>query len=173
MVEISMKTYWHSIGDDMFARVMMHNTRLREGFLLTGAALAALLPEGSIISPYSSFTNERPKEDMWEDLRFKNFPHLPSRKNALFLFEDELSLQIAEKKWWPGQSRKNLSAQVVDGSSIHKADSNWLDCTEEAWERNANAYWSGLTTPEPIFEVVVQGQIYFPDWQEFPLNPFE
>jgi hypothetical protein len=29
-------------------------------------------------------------------------------------------------------------------------------------------YWSGLQTDDPIFEVVVQGQVYFPDWGTFP-----
>ena len=145
----------------------MHNTRLRKGYLYTGEQLSGIDP-GMILSPYTAFTSERRKEDVWEAVRKQEFPRLPSRHDALFLFENEADLQKAWIKWWNGQSRRTLRAQIVEGALVHKADSRFLDCHESEWEENARRYWSELQTEDPIFEIVVQGRLYFPDWETFP-----
>jgi hypothetical protein len=165
--ELLGKEYLHSVGDDLFARLMMHNTRLRKGCLYTGDVLSGIHP-GAIISPYATFTSEKHKEDVWESVRSLEFSSLPSRREALFLFENEADLQKAPNKWWSGQSRRTLRARIARGSLVHKADSRLLDCYENEWEENARRYWNGLQTDEPIFEVVVQGRVYFPDWESFP-----
>jgi hypothetical protein len=117
-----MITYLHSVGDDLFARVMMHNTRLRKGHLYTGDVLAYIDP-GMIISPYFAFNSEMLKEDVWESVRGQEFPICPSRRQALFLFENEDDLQKASSKWWRGQYRRTLKAHIVDDRLMHKADS--------------------------------------------------
>jgi hypothetical protein len=165
--ELLGKEYLHSIGDDLFARLMMHNTRLRKGCLYTGDLLSDIHP-GEIISPYTTFTSEQRKEDAWESVRNLEFLSLPSRREALFLFENEADLQKASSKWWSGQSRRALRARIVRGSLAHKADSRLLDCYEGEWEENARRYWRGLQTDEPIFEIVVQGVVYLPGWESFP-----
>lgn len=165
-----MKPYWHSIGDDIFASIMMNNTRLCKGFLSTGDLLSSIIPPGAIISRYSNFTNEKPKEDVWEKVRLESVPHLPTRKDALFLFDDEIFMRRALESWWAGQNRQILRAHVLaEKSKLHRADAKWLDCTKEKWGENAHAYWSGVATDDPIFEVVVQGIVIFPDWETFPL----
>jgi hypothetical protein len=121
-----------------------------------------------IISPYASFTSEKPKEEVWESVRHRQFPELPSRHEAFFLFETEGDLQKASRKWWSGQTRQVLRAQIIHGALVHKADSNFLDSSQNEWEASAKAYWSSLETDEPIFEIVVQGCVYFPDWKTFP-----
>lgn len=164
-----MSNYIHTISNDVFANIMLHNTRLRKGYLPTGDALESIWPEGCIISPYSSFTNEQEKEEKWETVRKKEFPNLPSRKNALFLFDDKNSLEAAMTSWWSGQKRLELTAQIPEGAKIHKADAKLLDCNMCDYDQNAHAYWSGDTTDKPIFEIVVQGIVFFPDWESFPM----
>jgi hypothetical protein len=70
--ELLGKEYLHSVGDDLFAWLMMHNTRLRKGCLYTGDLLSGIHP-GQIISPYATFTSEIRKEDAWEACVIWNF----------------------------------------------------------------------------------------------------
>lgn len=149
--------------------MMLHNTRLREGILPTGNILNGFLPSGTIISPYTFFNSQPRKEEAWESIRVNDFPDLPSRRDAIFLFENETDLENANQKWWPGEPRRSLQAVIIDGSLLHKADTSLLDCLEDAWESNARTYWSGDQTENPLFEVIVQGAIYFPEWKSFPM----
>jgi hypothetical protein len=151
---------------------MMHNTRARKGFLPTRDAFAGFVSDGTILSPYTAFTSESAKEDAWETVRAQQFPGLPSRRDALFLFESEADLQKASEKWWADQPRRVLKAQVTEGAALHKADSRLLDSTEGQWEENARRYWCGVQTDDPVFEVVVQGVVYFPEWETFQLFAF-
>lgn len=166
------RTYLHSIRDDMFGKVMLHNVRLGKGYLRTGGALAGFTPHGAILSPYTAFNSEKAKEDVWETVRIQQFAGLPSRRDALFLFESGADLQKASVKWWAGQPRRTLKAQITEGAALHKADSRLLDSTEDQWEENAQRYWRGLQTDDPIFEVIVQGVVCFPEWETFPLLAF-
>jgi hypothetical protein len=52
---------------------MMHNTRLRKGYLYTGEELAGIHP-GASISPYTTSTSEKHKEGVWESVRSEEFP---------------------------------------------------------------------------------------------------
>lgn len=163
-----MTEYFHSIPINQFGAMMLNNVRLRSGFLLTGEIQQAL-PKGSVISPYTSFNSEQEKEKTWEDIRQKNFPNLPSRSNALFLFDDMSDLNKASELWWKDSLRKTLNAIVLPESKTHKADSKWLNCTEDTYSENASHYWQSEATSDPIFETVVQGIVYFPEWNDFPL----
>jgi hypothetical protein len=114
----------------------MHNTRLHMGYLYTGALLSGIHP-GMIISPYTAFTSERHKEDVWESVRSREFPSRPSRRDALFLFDNEDDLRKATSKWWSTQSRHALRVNIVQGSLMHRADSQLLDCDTDDYEENA------------------------------------
>jgi hypothetical protein len=160
--------FWHSIPNDTFGATMLHNTRLRRGWLPSGGLMRPHLPDGAIASPYSSFTSERPKEDVWEEVRRLSFPGCPSRREALFLFDDETSLQGAQDFWWPNQPRRLLAVRVAAESALHRGDARWLDGREESWRERARDYWGGKRTDLPIIEVVVQGIVFFPDWESFP-----
>lgn len=160
---------YHSISDDIFATIMLNNTRLKKGFLHTAEVMRSFMPEGTIASPYSYLTAEKPKENVWEEVRASQFSSLPSRDGCLFLFEDEDSYNKACKIWWPNQNRRKLIAEIVKGSIVHRGDVKWLDATEPNWRNNAAAYWRGETTQDPLFELVVQGAVFFPEWEKFPL----
>jgi hypothetical protein len=161
-------TYLHSVRDDLFGRVMLHNTRGHKGYLPTRDALAGFVTDGTILSPYTVFNSERAKEDVWEAVRVQQFPGLPSRRDALFLFESEADLEKASERWWAGQARRTFKTHITEGAALHKADSRLLDSTEDQWEENAQRYWRGAQTDDPILEAVVQGVIYFPEWETFP-----
>lgn len=166
------RTYWHVIGDDVHAGMMLNNTRLRKGMLWTGEIMRQILgplqSKHMIISPYATFNTQPQKEKIWEDIRLSEYPNLPSRREALFLFETKDDLERASQKWWPGRPRRCLQAVVQQGF-VHKADACLLDCFEPEWPDKARAYWSGGRTADPLFEVVVQGAIYFPEWETFPM----
>jgi hypothetical protein len=51
---------------------------------------------------------------------------------------------------------------------MHKADSLWLNARAEQFEENAEKYWEGEMTESPFPEVIVNGALYFPDWESFP-----
>lgn len=167
------KTYLHSVPDDLFGITMLHNTRGRKGYLPTRDAMVGFgMDNGEILSAYTTFTSESAKEDVWDTIRVQQFPSLPSRRDALFLFDSEMDLQRASEKWWAGQRRRTLKVHISEGAALHKADSRLLDSTEDQWEENAQRYWRGLQTDAPIFEVIVQGVVYFPEWEMFPMLEF-
>lgn len=163
--------YFHVIGFDCFAKMMMHNTKLREGLCPSGSVLAPFMPEGTIISPYSSFNDNQGKEAVWERIRRSGFPNLPSRIGALFLFDGEAAMEKARQNWWPHRECMYLEVEIRDGTT-HRADAQWLNSPERQWEESAHAYWSGTATADPIHEVLLHGYAYFPEWQTFELGNF-
>lgn len=72
------------------------------------------------------------------------------------------------RKWFP--DRNILRVQVTAGSKVWIADTKLHDCQPAEWSVNARRYWTGQTTGEPEFEVLVDGTVYFPDWRAKPFG---
>jgi len=49
-------------------------------------------------------------------------------------------------------------------------DANLLSAIENEWETSARRYWSGEISKEPLPETLVDGMIYLPGWEAFPLG---
>lgn len=155
---------WH-LMDDMGR----HNAYLGCGVVRSiGAGLEdGTLPEG-VTTPYNIANRNQETEALWEQVRKREFGGLPSRSNALFLFEREEDVQEARRLWFPNEQRPCVRVRIIEGASLHRADAKWLDApSEEA----ARRYWSGDTANNPLLEIVVQGCVYFPDWNAGP--PFQ
>ncbi|MEQ9425138.1 MAG: DUF2441 domain-containing protein [Cyclobacteriaceae bacterium] len=96
------------------------------------------------------------RELTFEEVRLKNFKYLPSRKNCIWLCEDEAQL----KDWKPNLSLNEDQYQIlkveVDGN-IFKTDSKFIDTWEldiSKYYENANQYWNPTSVfhyPEVLF----------------------
>jgi len=168
MNAITSEQYYHSIRNDQFTAALLHNVRLRKGILFTNINL----PKGSITSPYTYFNNEQHKETVWDKIREKFYPNLPTRHDAFFMFNDLKTIEIAKDLWWKKEIRKTLVVNITQNTKIHRADTRLLDCFENEYESNAHKYWQGQETEKPLIEIVSNGLLYFPQWETFPSNCF-
>ena len=65
-----------------------------------------------------------------------------------------------------------LKVRVDRNAKILRADAGWLDAQESQWTSNATRYWKGEMTADPHPEIIVEGAVYFPDWQDPPFGKF-
>ena len=151
-------TYIESNLHWMVWNPLLHNAELRDGFV-SSVSFYTGIPEGSG-TLYNLCNDSRNKEDVWERVRADEFPLLPSRKNALFLFDD-INAACEANRIWFRLSRDLVRVRIVDESIVHKADSRWLDAYEDEWESAARNYWKGIMTRGNLFpEIVTRGEVY-------------
>lgn len=163
-VELLDGEYWHLVDPDS---QLLGNAFLGKGLIASGSVMARSIPGAG--SSYGLFNQHTRKERAWEDVRVQNYPQRPSRINALFLFDDRATALGANRDWFGGQ-RVALKARIVRGSNHFVADARSLDAANEsAWITQATHYWAGIETSEPVHEVIVDGWVFFPEWQ---LPPF-
>lgn len=145
---------------------LLWNARLHEGLLPSISAIR----EGDFVTLYYILNSQPHKERVWEQIRAAEFPDLPTREKALFLFDDLNTANDAMTSWFHDQRRHLVEARIVSPSLVHKADAKWLDTDERKWESAARQYWAGEMTDVPIVEVIVCGHVYFPKWAEYPFG---
>ena len=119
---------------------------------------------------YSFANSESKKEEFWEQVRKEKFPNLPTRIKALFLFDNRDIADTFKTRWFSNEKRLMVELRIIKSSSLHKVDMRWLDRFEHQWEFAARQYWKGIMTDNPLPEIILNGQIYFPNWQEYPLD---
>ena len=149
---------------------LLWNVRLAEGLCPSVSFQALVAGMDGLTTLYAIANSESPKEELWEHIRISDFPLLPSRLKALFLFESIEVANAARQWWFPNEKRLLLEARILFGARIHIADAKWLDSPESEWESAARNYWSGVLTHEPMPEVIVHGCVYFPSWKEPPFG---
>jgi hypothetical protein len=159
------RDYWHLTHD---GGVLPHNVFISEGFSLSISAVNLLENMAEAVTLYGAGARFADKEKAWEEIRKAEFPALPTRINALFLFETKELAQRATADWFGNDNRPLVRAQLVDGSPIFRADAKWLDgATSNNVKDRARKYWLGEMTPDPMPEIIVCGLVYFPDWQQW------
>lgn len=161
-------TYYHLPTRNMFGQALLWNTPLYEGLCPSASMIATVPGLEPTATGYFLHNMHSPKEQLWEAIREREFPILPSRMKAFFLFDDLDTVCRAKQLWFPEESRIVLEAHVLESTKLHKADARWLDASEYEWEKSARNYWSARFTDDPIVECVVHGQVYFPRWREPP-----
>jgi hypothetical protein len=122
--------YWHSLSRGIHGDLFQHNAKLMKGEFVTGGAGIYKIPEGAILSPYTSFNAHQEKEDYWEEIRKSCYPNLPSRRGCLFLFDNERDFDVAVNLWWANEERIKLCVEVID-AKLCKADTKWLDANAQ------------------------------------------
>lgn len=159
-----MKEYWHLTDEGL--PILMHNVRLRQGHMLTMDLINNMLPGAT--TPYAALTSEKRKEEVWERVRVEaGYNDLPGRIKTLFAFLSKEDAEIARKNW-NLPDRRLVRLQAQENSKVFMGDSRLLDCREKDWEAHALQYWSGVRTVNPIIEVIISGEVFFPDWRDFP-----
>ncbi|WP_155982397.1 hypothetical protein [Xanthobacter sp. 126] len=149
--------------------ILLNTARLGQGIVYSISYIRELELDGAITS-YGAFNSNPDKEDAWEKIRLAEFPFLPTRKHSIFLFDCSDDAELACRTWFANECRLIVKAQIVVGSTVHIADTSWLDCEPDQWESHARAYWRGEVTNSPRREVIVHGPVYFPDWESEPFG---
>jgi hypothetical protein len=148
---------------------LLRNVHICEGvFLSTSAARAEGL---NAVTMHGAFGNLK-KEAEWERVRLAVNAQLPTRQHAFFAFDTEDAATHAKNKWYPDEDRLRIEARAAAGAKMHRADSLLLDCQPAQWAANAERYWRGEMTDDPLPEIVFEGFAYFPGWREPPFGLF-
>lgn len=93
------------------------------------------------------------RESVFENMRLRNFPHLPSRTNCLWLCDTESSVHYWKSRI-PQKGKKRIFEVRIINGKIHKAyeehltndKNNISELEEKAWN-----YWSGKGSGEYEF----------------------
>lgn len=162
--------YWHLATQDS---LLLHNVPLGNGIAPT---ISFMVNQGGLkgaVTPYAAARGDSPKEELWEEVRKRVAPTSPTRIGAMFLIDSEASAAEINERWFRGENRHLLRARVVGGiSKVAKVDANWLDGLEPTWRERAAKYWSGAISETPRPEIIVEGVVYFPDWEQPPFGSF-
>ncbi|MCH7772650.1 MAG: DUF2441 domain-containing protein [Bacteroidetes bacterium] len=167
--QIDDKKYWHLVPVSGFsADIFKNNVRVGKGALLSVSAGIEAEPEiHNAQTPYSLANINNPKENTFEEIRQQKYPMLPSRIKNLYVFDDYNLVKRAMNELFSNDTKSIHECRLLTGSVTHKADTTWLNCTQDQWETYANQYWGGVDSNSPFHEILVHGVIYFPDWQEW------
>ena len=164
------ETYYHLPSRQWFS-YLNDTVNLGEGLALTKSAFERV-GLSRTDTPYQLYQGGTYKERLWEEIRITGFSGVPTRVNALFLFEDWDMAKRARNEWSPNEQRDIVPVRVLSKpyASFHIADSQWLNKEEDQWGSAARSYWCSKRTCDPIMEVVVQGWVYSPHWRQPPFD---
>ena len=167
--EIADKQYWHLVpSDGMSAQIFRNNVRVGKGALLSVSAGITVEPEiWNAQTPYSMVRINDEKERIFEQTRQAEFPACPPRMKTLYVFDTLDLVERASEEWFQNERKIIHGCRVISGAVTHKADTVWLNSTEDQWLVNSRKYWNGTMSDNPFPEVLVHGAIYFPDWEEW------
>jgi hypothetical protein len=168
-VEVCDEPYWHMPDNNYpFGEIFYNNTACGLGVIFSHSVISASAPFGDAVqSPYSAFNNNKEKERVFEEVRTKDFPELPSRLKAFYLF-DHLKLAERDNREWFGNSPRTLvECRLLRDARFHRADCTWLNSSQDQWPEMARRYWSGEMSEAPFPEIVLHGGIYCLHWQNF------
>lgn len=121
------------------------------------------------------------QEEVFENIRLTLFPDLPSRKNCLWVCENQHL-----EKWWELFSSKDDNFKIYDRKILelrlegkfHKADGRLMDPDTykiEDFETRARTYWNGTILSEDRSEILFVGKAIvinvFKDLNEIKTKP--
>ena len=163
------------IGSVMFwryeiagASMLLWNAQLHDGHY---GSVSSLGPAGGLqgtdISPaLQDF------EPVLEAVRATEFPEKPSRRGALFLFEDEATCRRNARTWFPHARTHIIRCVLTQPAAFHRGHLGWMaGPSRERGDQCARSYWAGESAHEPHdWEVVYHGSVYFPDWEREPFG---
>ena len=102
------------------------------------------------------------REILFESVRAKSFPHLPSRNRCLFLVDGGADLDAAARRFgFADPPRTAIGIEARPGSLAFRGQSSLLDTGPIAGDivEAAHRYWSGATADTPLddVEILFQG----------------
>lgn len=171
--ELQPESYWHLVDATTGPMLLLNNAFLAEGIIATISEFRRLPGLENATGAYALRAGMDPKELVWEETRKRVDPSLPSRNGALYEFDNREIAEAVGAKWFGAERLRHLvEARVVNGSRVFKADTRWLDCEQADWQQNSARYWAGDMTASPVPEILVDGRVYFPGWQNPPFGRF-
>ena len=136
---------------------------------LTTSPHSNLLVDRQIFQLVNSLVNlqlhsELLKEYIFEDVRLKEFPHLPNRKECIFLLEDCSQPEEKISAFGPAflTKKKYRLTSKATSNYFHKADAMLLNCnslTPLEMKQRAFQYWRGEPLDDtPQYEILGIGE---------------
>jgi hypothetical protein len=160
--------YWHLVDANIGALTLLNNAFLAEGLIASISEFRRFPGLENATGPYALRAAFDPKEIVWETTRTRINPDLPSRNGSLYVFDRREIADAIGNIWFGEKPRHLVEARIVDGARVCRVDAKCLNCHPADWQRNAERYWSGEMSADPIPEILVDGWLYFPRW-EHPL----
>lgn len=110
------------------------------------------------------FLNARYWENIFEEVRQKEFKNLPSRKKCIYVCEGIEELMVWYKKLIDESKSENaiIYELKLDEERVFKCDANILEMdilTDSQFEDKAWEYWSGKRTDNPLIENLYTGKV--------------
>ncbi len=122
------------------------------------------------LTPYSAFNAHQDKEAVWEQVRTEKFANRPTRLKSFFAFDELSAANKLKNTWFANEDRQLIEVRVLAVSNVFKADSRWLNAHSPDWHSNARRYWNGDMSKDPATEIIIDGGIYCPEWETFPIG---
>ena len=169
--EMDEKPYWHLVpAVGAYAMTFYNNVMVGKGALSSVSAWIEADPAiANAQTGYSAHRSNDPKEVIFEQIRQQEYSGLPSRiGKTIYLFDDYSLAQRAQTEWFANAPKIVHECRVIKGTTLHRADSAWLNCPQQDWVSCARNYWGGRLSSVPFPEILVHGAIYFPEYRSFP-----
>jgi len=110
------------------------------------------------------YASELLKEYIFEEVRQKDFPNLPSRKNCMFALPDNVNIEEVRARFgMSDQIHKTLLRieGVPENHTVTRVDANFLNCNlskQPQIKEYATKYWSGEEMENPLTELLLVGR---------------
>ena len=165
-VRLAPRSYFHWSKSNDF---LLHNAKLGKGVVATISAVAKIPGLEGFTTPYALLNGSPQKENEWERVRAECYPSRPSRMKALFCFENREFALRAKQEWFHEEDCRLVEIRIEKSANSWRADSKWLEGDASTWSSNAEHYWRGDMTDNPFPEIIIDGLLYFPEWETFEL----
>lgn len=181
-LELSPDEYWHFAPirnsyalDEDWVRpldfgMLLHNAAIGEGYLKSlDVLLAGLRPRSLKKGPGLD------AEDLLEEVRRGEFPDRPSRLRSYFLNQNKPLAELRQQTLKRQPMRVVRCHLIMQFCKIHFADMGIYEKLDGGALKPeiARQYWAEFVPKNPDeesrLEVLVEGDLYFPDWQSFEL----
>ncbi len=140
-------------GNDMEVPGIAFLSAAREG-IITPGDLAATADE------VSRHFMKYVRELIWEDVRRKEFPHLPSRQRCMWLIPNLDGVKFWLRRMGVEQRFQVLKVQIQ--GRVHKASESYLLTDSEPMEetiQKARQYWLGVVEQTETEEIIFEGRM--------------
>lgn len=109
------------------------------------------------------------RELIWEDVRRREFPHLPSRQRCIWLIQDLAGVQYWQNRLGPGGQVVRVTTQGrmhIASESFLLGDSEPMNTTIQ----KARQYWLGVIEQKGTEEVIFEGRLVVQEIIDIPVS---
>lgn len=111
------------------------------------------------------------KIEIFELLRKEIVPAAPSRNNCFFAFASQADALAAQTQWGSFPNQVPEPVEIQDDANVFLGDAEYYTNAGTAGltvREAAYRFWLGRRSANPKMEYLVDGTVYFPNWQNFP-----